>query len=112
MAEYVFNNFKKIPLEGKDLPKGVKETEEDAYIVVPKNVEFQDVKAEIVPEDKSGKSKKGTLTYTYDGQTVGVSEVVLKDSYFQTNTAGTKTEKTRQIRRNKSLFLLFHRKLR
>ena len=93
MAEYVFNNFKKIPLEGKDLPKGVKETEEDAYIVVPKNVEFQDVKAEIVPEDKSGKSKKGTLTYTYDGQTVGVSEVVLKDSYFQTNTAGTKTEK-------------------
>ena len=44
----------------------MKETEEDAYIVVPKNVEFQDVKAEIVPEDKSGKSKKGTLTYTYD----------------------------------------------
>ena len=58
LAEYVFNNFKKIPLEGKDFPKGVKETEEDTYIVVPKNVEFQDVKAEIVPEDKRGNQRR------------------------------------------------------
>ena len=58
MAEYVFNNFKKIPLEGKDLPKGVKETEEDAYIVAPKNVEFQDVKARLSRKIKAGNQRK------------------------------------------------------
>lgn len=105
MAEYVFNNFKKIPLEGEDLPKAVKETEEDAYIVVPENVEFQDVKAEIVPEDKRGKAKKGTLTYTYDGQTVGTAEVVLKDSYFKTSASDTKAEKAEADQeKQKSLF--------
>lgn len=93
MAEYVFHNFKKISLAEKEVPKGVEEIEEDAYIVVPENVSWKDVKAKIVPEDKTGKSKKGMLTYTYEGQPVGNAEIVLKDSYFKGAKSGTNAGK-------------------
>lgn len=88
MAEYVFHNFKKISLAEKEVPEDVEKVDEDAYIVVPENVSWKDVKAKIVPEDQTGKSKKGTLMYTYDGQPVGNAEIVLKDSYFKEKASG------------------------
>ena len=67
--------------------------EENAYVVLPPNVKFSDLKAEVKAKD--GSVNEGTVTYTYEGQIVGKADVTLDNKKSVEKPTITKgTEKT------------------
>lgn len=85
MMEYVFNNFTKVPLaelgvtETKDEIKSF--TDENAYVVLPKNLDTEKIKCEIKEDTK----QNGTAVYTYEGQIIGKTKVLLKTNTNKKN---------------------------
>ena len=93
--DYGFNNFSKVMLKDLEKADGVRsyKDEENAYVVLPPNVKFSDLKAEVKAKD--GSVNEGTVTYTYEGQIVGKADVTLDNKKSVEKPTITKgTEKT------------------
>ena len=84
MFDYVFNNFSKVPMSKLAVPKefeekGGKVKDEDAYIVLPNNVNPMKVKSKL----KTDKVTGDKLVYTYEGQEVGSVNVSIEKQSVQ-----------------------------
>lgn len=67
--------------------------EENVYVVLPSDVKFSDLKAEV--KSKDGSVNEGTVTYTYEGQIMGKADVTLDNKKLAEKSAITKgTDKT------------------
>lgn len=83
LLNYGFENFQNLSIQGKETCKDIKSMPEDAHIVVPEGVAFENLKMELVPnEEEVGKAK---AVYTYEGNPVGEVEVELTDEYLTAN---------------------------
>lgn len=87
MMDYVFQNFSKVSVLDLDMPDQIERyTNENAYVVLPQGMDASEIECIITPEDET----YGKAVYTYQGQTVGKTEVILKkeSSVKDTDTAG------------------------
>lgn len=94
LFEYAFNNFTKIPVAGNEHSEDVAEVLSDEgadYVVVPNGVEFTNLNMELTPDEKD--TGKATLTYTYEGNTVGKARATLSESYIKAHKKEVKAEK-------------------
>lgn len=83
MMDYVFHNFSKVPVLELDVPDQIKRfTNENAYVVLPKGMNASELECIVNPED----GMYGKAVYTYQGQTVGRTEVILKEGSFMKDT--------------------------
>lgn len=90
MFDYAYNNFSKVSLKDQKLPDGVKSYEDDdAYIVLPNDAQFSDVKAEVKAD--SDEDGKGTVSFTYKGQEVGSVKAVVNKT--EKSSASVKNQK-------------------
>lgn len=91
LCEYVYNNFQKVKVaeleESKDVKK-ILDEEDSGYVVLPQGIEFSDLKMEFEPD--GGTSDEATLTYTYEGNVVGVARAKLSDTYLDEHGAKLK----------------------
>lgn len=79
MLDYVFNNFSKVPVSELDIPDGVDSfTDENAYVVLPNGMDSSEVECTVSSENETD----GKAVYTYQGQTVGSTDVTLKKRLF------------------------------
>lgn len=83
MAEYGFQNFRKVSLKDEKLPEGVQQMEKKAYVVLPEGIKLKDLDAEVTEADRRNGERVGIVTYTYKGQPVGRADAILKASYVQ-----------------------------
>lgn len=83
MMEYVFQNFKKVPLAEQELSDQIESlVDEGAYVLLPEGVDFAEVECEI-KEEENGDSKNGSAIFTYEGQVIGIASVMLSDTFFK-----------------------------
>lgn len=82
MMDYVFDNFKKVPVKDLEKSKDIKKFRDpDPYVVLPEGVKFPDLTKDIV---LTGKDMRGAkIIYTYKGQNVGSAEVTLTEDGYQ-----------------------------
>ena len=94
--DYVYDNFSKVMLKDQKKPEEIESyTDVDnAYVVVPKGIEFSDLKAKIEITDKA--SRAGTVTYTYQGQDVGSTTVTLTEAAVTKEDTSTSNASTGQ----------------
>ena len=90
MLEYGFENFKKVPLAENELSKQIESlVNEDAYVLLPDGVDFTEVECVISQNGNEDfkncneDSKEGTAVFTYEGQLVGKTEVILSNAFFE-----------------------------
>lgn len=84
LFEYGFNKFKKVPVTELETSEDVGDilTDQDGgYVVLPKNVEFADLKMELVPDDAN--NGEATLIYTYEDMPVGSARAKLSKKYIK-----------------------------
>lgn len=82
MFDYAYDNFTKVMLSDAETSADIKTIPEDAYVVLPKGVDFSEVKSEIIMPEETG-SKEGTVLYMYENNPVGSAVVTLSDSYIE-----------------------------
>ena len=84
LLSYGYDNFDKIMLHDLETCENIGKMDEDAYILVPKGVEFHDLSMELIPseDDKS----EGFASYTYQGNSVGQVPVEFSKTYLINNT--------------------------
>ncbi|MGC4018801.1 MAG: serine hydrolase [Muricomes sp.] len=88
MMDYVFDNFTKVSIEDKETSKDIsKFKDSQAYVVLPKGVDFSKLEKNIVLTEDG--IRNGKVTYTYKGQNVGSAEVILTEEGYQKLTGGT-----------------------
>ncbi len=84
LFEYVFNNFEKVSVEELETSEDVGEilTEQDGgYVILPKNVKFEDLEMEFVPDEAN--NGEATLLYTYKDVPVGSARATLSKAYIK-----------------------------
>ena len=85
MFDYTYNNFSKFSLLEEKKPEQIKAySDQAAYVVLPQGVTFDDLEMEITVLDK--KSASGMVTYLYQDQNVGSTEVTLTPEYVESAT--------------------------
>lgn len=105
MYDYAFDNFKKITLKDvEDTGEIEAFTDENAYVVVPKDIEFSQLERNITVSDDAASdnaatnntvsnngaaSKAARITYLYQGQCAGTAEVILTDTAYEALTGVT-----------------------
>lgn len=84
MCDYGFANFKKLSIKDNEKSEDIVSYDDnDAYVVVPNDVEFDALDKKITLQGE-GLEHLATVTYTYHDQPVGKAEVkVSKDCYEQ-----------------------------
>ena len=96
MMEYGFDNFSKVSLAGEELPETIESLkDENAYVLLPEGVDISQVECEVVlnESEQTGvqvkdltkeeeASLEGTAVFTYEGQIVGETEVVINEELF------------------------------
>ncbi len=88
MFDYTYGNFSKISLIEEEKPKQIKEyTDPEAYVVLPPGIEYKDLEMEITVQDE--KEGTGKVTYLYQNQNVGSTEVTLTPEYIESATGYT-----------------------
>lgn len=88
MLDYAFNNFTKVPVKEKETSKDIKQfSDSDAYVVLPKEIEFSQLKKSIILTEDG--IRNGRVTYTYKEQNVGSTDIVLTEAGYQKLTGGT-----------------------
>lgn len=80
MFDYVFQNFSKVMLADQKKPEEVESFADGAYVLLPNNIAFQDLKASVTVTDEE--TSTGIVTYTYEGQNVGSAQVQLTAEYL------------------------------
>ena len=100
LFEYCFQNFKKEDIGTKEISEDISEDiseiipqENSGYVILPQNIGFEQLDMELTPDE--GISNEATLTYSYNGQTVGKARARLSDSYIEKHSA--KVEKIENI---------------
>ncbi len=82
MFDYAYGNFSKVYLKDQDVPEEISSyTAESPYVVLPSGTEFSSLQKEITIG--SEEERTGTVTYYFEGQNVGSTEVVLTEEYIQ-----------------------------
>lgn len=81
LLNYGFDNFHKVHLEGNEKSADIEKFDESAYVVLPNGVEFSSLK-KTLEQDKNNQ-RMGNLSYTYEGNPVGNSQVTLSVSYLE-----------------------------
>lgn len=84
LFEYGFDNFKKVSVDGLETSEDVGEIltdQEGGYVVLPKGVEFTDLKMEMIPDDSN--NGEATLIYTYEDVPVGSARAKLSKAYLK-----------------------------
>lgn len=85
MFDYTYDNFSKFSLLEEKKPEQIKAySDQEAYVVLPQGVTFDDLEMEITVLDK--KSATGMVTYLYQDQNVGSTEVTLTPEYVESAT--------------------------
>ncbi|MGO5053838.1 D-alanyl-D-alanine carboxypeptidase family protein [Lachnospiraceae bacterium LCP25S3_G4] len=83
MMDYAFGNFHKESIVESEKKKDIEKFEdEDAYVVIPNNLKFTDLKCNIELTG-SKKDREGMVTYTYKEQPLGSAKVVLSKAYIE-----------------------------
>lgn len=101
LFEYGFDNFNKVSIEGLEMSEDVGElllNQDGGYVVLPKGVEFTDLKMELVPDDAN--NGEATLIYTYEDMPVGSARCTLSKKYIRQNSI--KIEKTKSDDKSES----------
>ena len=95
LFEYAFDNFKKVSVDGLETSEDVGEilTDQDGgYVMLPENVEFADLKRELIPDDAN--NGEATLIYTYEDMPVGSARAKLSKSYIKAHSIQIEVEKS------------------
>lgn len=88
MLDYAFGNFSKVMLKEQTKPDEVRSyTEDDAYVLLPAGIEFSSLDHEITITDE--REASGRITYYYEGQNVGSTDVTLTPEYVEETTGYT-----------------------
>lgn len=88
MFDYVFENFSKVMLKEQTKPEEVRSyTEDDAYVLLPKGIDFSSLEHQIsITDDREA---SGRITFYYEGQNVGSTGVTLTPEYIEETTGYT-----------------------
>lgn len=90
MFDYVFNNFSVTKLAEQKKPEGIHSyPDEEAYVLLPEGIAFEDLDAEI--EIVNEKKAEGKVTYYYQEQNVGSADVILTLEYVESKTGYSNT---------------------
>lgn len=82
MFDYVFGNFSKVMLEGKEKPEGIRSyLKSDAYILLPQGATYDSLEEKITIQDE--REASGRVTFYYQGQNVGSADVILTPEYIE-----------------------------
>ncbi len=82
MLDYAFENFTKISVTVDTVEgKGLKSVDENAYVMVPTGITFEQLECNVENPMKLG-DKTGEVSYTYEGQAVGSFEMTITDKYY------------------------------
>lgn len=93
MLDYAFDNFSKIMLKEQAKPEEVRSyTEDDAYVLLPKGIDFSSLEHQISITDE--REASGRITFYYEGQNVGSTDVTLTPEYIEETTGYTNRMKT------------------
>lgn len=85
MFDYAFDHFSKVLLSSQQMPDEVDSWENtDAYVVLPEGIDFSALEKKIEITDE--KTRKGTVTYYYEGQMLGSADAVLTAEYVEKET--------------------------
>lgn len=88
MFDYVFQNFSKVMLKEQTKPEEVRSyTEDDAYVLLPKGIDFSSLEHQISITDE--REASGRITFYYEGQNVGSTGVTLTPEYIEETTGYT-----------------------
>lgn len=88
MLDYAFDNFSKIMLKEQAKPEEVRSyTEDDAYVLLPKGIDFSSLEHQISITDE--REASGRITFYYEGQNVGSTGVTLMPEYIEETTGYT-----------------------
>lgn len=80
LIDYVYTNFQKMPVEGKETSEDVGKILNEGYVVLPEGVPFEELEMEFVPDEKG---TEATLVYTYEGNPVGEVRAQMSDAYIK-----------------------------
>lgn len=82
MLDYAFDNFTKVPITKKMIGnENISKVADDSYVVLPSGVTVEQLESSFEAPTEL-KDKTGKVTYTYEGQEVGVIEVTITDEYY------------------------------
>lgn len=82
MLDYAFDNFTKVSITKKIIGnENVSKVADDSCVVLPAGVTVEQLEATFEAPTEL-KDKTGKVTYTYEGQEVGVVEVTITDEYY------------------------------
>lgn len=82
MLDYAFDNFTKLPITKKMIGnENISKVSDDSYVVLPSGVTVEQLESSFEAPTEL-KDKTGKVTYTYEGQEVGVVEVTITDEYY------------------------------
>ncbi|MGN0403683.1 MAG: D-alanyl-D-alanine carboxypeptidase family protein [Bariatricus sp.] len=102
LLNYGFDNFQKVSIEGKEKSEDIKSINENAYVVLPTGVEFENLEKELIPDTNN--KTKGTVEYTYDGHLVGTASIVFSDTYLEKNEPEIKIEETKEEQKENNVW--------
>lgn len=96
MMDYVFSNFKKVPVESLETSEDIRNfNTEDAYVVLPDGIKFSQLEKNIVLTESG--IRDGKVIYTYKGQAVGSAEATLTEEGYQKLMGDTAASDSRKI---------------
>lgn len=88
MFDYVFGNFVKVMLAEQPKPEEVRSyPESDAYVLLPAGADFSSLEHQISITDE--REASGRITFYYEGQNVGSTDVILTPEYVEETTGYT-----------------------
>lgn len=80
LFDYGFDNFQKLSLKMQETSEDFAEIPEDAYVVLPKDVSFEDVEKKVTQEEKG--KEAAAVEYFYKDALVGKADVSLSEAYL------------------------------
>ena len=88
MFDYAFGNFVKVMLVEQAKPEEVRSyPESDAYVLLPAGADFSSLEHQISITDE--REVSGRITFYYEGQNVGSTDVILTPEYVEETTGYT-----------------------
>ncbi len=90
LLDYGFENFRKVSIKENEDSKDIEEIPQDAYVVLPKEVEFKSLDREITMHDNQ--TNQATITYSYKDMPVGSAEVTMSSFYKNSDVSFSKAK--------------------
>ena len=81
MLDYVFDNFEKVPVKDKETSGDIGHfSDPEGYVVLPEGIDFSQLEKNIILTGDG--IRNGKVTYTYKGQNVGSTAVILTEEGY------------------------------